>query len=94
MRNNTWVEEVAPSQTNLVGTKWIFTIKYRPDGSFERFKARLVARGFSQKSGDDYTETFAPIVQMATFCAFLSVVLQKILSVGNLILKTLLPNQR
>ncbi|KAI0990995.1 hypothetical protein K3495_g17192, partial [Podosphaera aphanis] len=62
--NHTWKEEVAPPETNLVGTKWVFSIKYRPDSSLDRFKARLVARGFSQQYGVDYTETFAPTVQM------------------------------
>ena len=72
--NGTWKEEVAPSGINLVGTKWVFTVKYNADGTFELFKARLVARGFTQQYGVDYTETFAPTVQMATMRAFLSIV--------------------
>lgn len=74
LSNGTWREEVAPPKTNHIGTKWVFSIKYRPDGTFDRLKARLVARGFSQKFGIDYNETFAPTVQIATLRAFLSIV--------------------
>ena len=64
--NNTWVEEKAPKGTNLVSTKWVFTVKLEVDGTIERFKARLVARGFSQVYREDYTETFAPMIWMDT----------------------------
>ncbi|KAI0995269.1 hypothetical protein K3495_g12913 [Podosphaera aphanis] len=74
LANYTWREEVAPNGINTVGTKWVFSVKYKADGTFERLKARLVARGFTQQYGVDYTETFAPTVQMATMRAFLSIV--------------------
>src|SRR5438045_6768555 len=72
--NNTWVEEKVPKGTNLVSTKWVFTVKLWVDGTVERFKARLVVRGFSQVYGEDYTETFAPTVQMDTLRIFLAIV--------------------
>jgi hypothetical protein len=72
--NNTFVEEVPPPGANLVSSKWVFTVKYTVDGNIERFKARLVARGFSQEYGIDYTETFAPTVRMDTLRLVLSVV--------------------
>jgi hypothetical protein len=44
-----------------VNSKWIYKIKHAADGSVEKYKARFVARGFSQVDGIDYEETFAPI---------------------------------
>ena len=74
MANNTWIEEKAPKGANLVSTKWVFTLKTNPDGSLERYKARLVARGFSQIHGEDYDQTFAPTVRTDTLRTFLAMV--------------------
>jgi hypothetical protein len=72
--NGTWVEEIKPRGANLVSTKWVFTVKTHPDGTLERFKARLVARGFSQIQGEDYFDTFAPTVRMDTLRIFFALV--------------------
>jgi hypothetical protein len=74
LENGTWKEVVPPKGANLVSSKWVFTIKTRADGTIERFKARLVARGFSQVRGTDYDETFAPTVRMDTLRLFLATV--------------------
>ncbi|KAI0993875.1 hypothetical protein K3495_g14309, partial [Podosphaera aphanis] len=72
--NRTWEEHVLPRGANLVSTKWVFTVKLKNDGTVERYKARLVARGFSQQFGIDYTETFAPTARMDTFRLFFAMV--------------------
>jgi hypothetical protein len=46
--------------------KWVFKIKYLPDGSIEKYKVRWTARGFSQRLGTDYTKTYAPTPRAAT----------------------------
>jgi hypothetical protein len=74
LTNNTWEEKTPPPGVNLISSKWVFTLKFFPDGSLERFKARLVARGFTQQYGVDYTETFAPTVRMATLRTFFEIV--------------------
>ena len=63
--NSTWETQVLPKHANFVSTKWVFTGKTDIDGNVERFKARLVARGFSQILGEGYTETFAPAVRIS-----------------------------
>lgn len=72
LENGTFKEVVPPEASNLVSSKWVYTIKLNADGIIERFKARLVARGFSQVRGTDYNETFAPTVRMDTLRLFLA----------------------
>ena len=61
MKNVVWFIVPKPEGKSVVSSKWIYKIKHAADGSIEKYKARFVARGFSQKDGIDYEETFAPI---------------------------------
>ena len=72
--NQTFKEVIAPDGANIVSCKWVYTIKTDNDNNIERFKARLVARGFSQVYGEDYHQTFAPTVRMDTLRLFLATV--------------------
>lgn len=71
--NQTWDLCNLPEDRKAVGCKWVFKIKKSTDGKTQQFKARLVAQGFSQKYGEDYDETFAPVVRQTTLRTLLSV---------------------
>ncbi|KAG7530454.1 Reverse transcriptase RNA-dependent DNA polymerase, partial [Arabidopsis thaliana x Arabidopsis arenosa] len=64
--NHTWEEGELPRGKKAVTSKWVFTIKYKSNGDIERYKARLVARGFTQTYGEDYRDTFAPVAKLHT----------------------------
>lgn len=64
--NNTWKLVPRPENVNVVGSKWVFRIKYKDDGSFDHFKAHLMAKGFTQVFGQDYIETYSPIIRPTT----------------------------
>jgi len=70
--NHTWTLVDPPPGSHVIGCKWIFKNKYNKDGSLERRKARLVAQGFNQVEGLDFTETFSPVVKPATIRIVLS----------------------
>ncbi|CAI7733043.1 unnamed protein product [Closterium sp. NIES-53] len=72
----TYVDEVPPPGANIVSGMWIFRVK-RPSGSPPVFKARYVARGFSQRQGVDYFHTFSPTPKMTTLRVLLHVAAQR-----------------
>ncbi|CAI7835039.1 unnamed protein product [Closterium sp. NIES-54] len=72
----TYVDEVPPPGANILSGMWIFRVK-RPPGSPPVFKARYVARGFSQRQGVDYFQTFSPTPKMTTLRVLLHVAAQR-----------------
>lgn len=63
MKNGTWILVSSPINQHIIDNRWVFKKKENPDGSLDRFKARLVVRGFDQVFGIDYNETFSPVVK-------------------------------
>ena len=70
--NDVWDLVNLPSGRKIVGSKWVFKKKIGPNGTVERFKARLVAQGYTQKFGTDYDETFCPVVRQESLRTILA----------------------
>jgi hypothetical protein len=78
LKNNwTWDLVPCPPGANVVSGKWIFRHKLKPDGSLGRYKACWVLRGFTQRAGVDYGETFSPVVKPATVRTVLSIAISQ-----------------
>jgi Reverse transcriptase (RNA-dependent DNA polymerase) len=67
MKNGAWELTDLPPGKNLVTCKWVFKAKHDANGNITRFKARLVARGYSQAYGIDYFDNFAPLAKLTTY---------------------------
>ena len=68
------IYNVVPRLENrkVLGSKWVLRIKHGPDGTIQKYKARVVAQGFTQIEGVDYDKTFAPVAKLASLCAVLA----------------------
>ncbi|WVZ98659.1 LOW QUALITY PROTEIN: hypothetical protein U9M48_044067 [Paspalum notatum var. saurae] len=75
--NQTWDLVPRPKDVKPISCKWVYKVKTRPDGTIERYKARLVARGFSQQYGLDYEETFSPVAKITTIRVLLALAASK-----------------
>ena len=82
--NNVWELIDTPQGANIVSCKWVFKVKRLPSGQIDRYKARLVARGFSQQYGIDYDETFAPVVRMESLRILLAIAAREDLEVHQM----------
>jgi len=66
MENDVWEVVPRPQDKTIVTSKWLYKIKHAVNESTEKYKARFVARGFSQKEGIDYDVIFAPVARYMT----------------------------
>jgi hypothetical protein len=82
--NNTWDLVPHPVGSNVFTGKWIFMHKFNSNGTLERYKARWVLRGFTQRPTVDYDETFSRVVKPATVRTVLSLVVSRFWPVHQL----------
>lgn len=66
LRNHTWDFVPAEEATNVIGNRWLFRTKFNPDGTVDKLKSRLVAKGNHQRPDIDYHETFSPVIKYPT----------------------------
>jgi hypothetical protein len=69
--------EIEYSALMNIGCKWVYKIKHKADGSLDRYKARLMAKGFKQRYGIDFEDTFSPVIKIATIILFLSIAVSR-----------------
>jgi len=76
-KNNTWELVSLPKGHKSIGVKWVYQAKKNAKGEIERYKARLVTKGYSQKAGIDYDEVFAPVAHLETIRLIVSLAAQQ-----------------
>ncbi|KAK8916713.1 hypothetical protein KSP39_PZI022778 [Platanthera zijinensis] len=87
-KNHTWELVPKPANKNVLNLKWVYKAKQNEEGEVIKYKARIVAKGYTQRQGIDFHETFAPVVRMESIRAFLAVAAQARLEVHQLDVKS------
>jgi len=88
MVNNTWTLVPLPHGRKPVSCKWVFKIKQGVNGEVERYKARLVPRGFTQTYGVDYNETFAHVEKFTSIHCILALATLEDMEIHQMDMKT------
>ena len=88
IENDTWELVPLPDNRNIVGSRWVFKVKRDENGEIQRYKARLVAQGYSQAEGVDYHEVFSPVIRNTTVRSLLALANAKDWEVHQMDVKT------
>lgn len=70
--NNTWTLVLLPKGKHTIRCRWVYKVKTNPDGSLDKHKAPLVAKGYTQQDGIDFTETFSFVAKLTTLRVLLA----------------------
>jgi hypothetical protein len=93
LSNGTWELVDRPYDCKPVGCKWVFKNKLRPDGTINLYKAKLVAKGYTQKEGEDFFDTYSPVAILTTIHVLLSLAISHGLLVHQMDVKTTFLNE-
>ena len=66
LQNHTWGTSVSSTRFKPLGYKWIFKKKMKANGSIDKYKARLVIKGYKQKEGLDYFDTYSLVTRISS----------------------------
>ena len=86
--NQVWELVDLPEGRRVIGNKWVLKVKHKADGLVERFKALLVAKGFTQQEGIDYEETLSPVVRFTSIHLILAIIASLDLELHQMDVKT------
>lgn len=84
IKNNTWKLVERPKNQRVIGSRFVLRNKYTSEGAIEKRKARVAARGFSQRPGVDFHETFAPVARMSSIRSAIAAAAQKGMKIEQL----------
>ncbi|EOY20844.1 Uncharacterized protein TCM_012183 [Theobroma cacao] len=76
-KNATWKLILLTEGKKTIGFRWVFTVKLKVNGRIDRYKVRLVAKGYTQRYGVDYQETFAPVAKINIICIFIFIAVNR-----------------
>jgi hypothetical protein len=88
MSNGTWEITYCPNRCKPIGCKWIFKKKLRHDGTIEKYKARLVAKEFTQREGENFFDTYSPVAQITTIRVLIALACSHALHIHQMDVKT------
>ena len=90
--NIVWDFVDLPPSRRIVGNKWVLNIKCKANGTIDRYKAQLVAKGYTQQEGIDYEETFSPMIRCASIHLILAILARMDLELYQMDVKTVFLN--